>query len=900
MLSNLLSLQLHFNRIGALFAFIIVAALISPTNAVAQLGPAKAMTERVHLHTDRSSYSIGDTIWFKGYITGSTAQKNSPLSKVLYIDLINERDSVQKSLKLEIVNGVVYGNFALSGDLEEGLIRLRAYTKWMRNFSTDYFFDKTLLILNPFTGELSANPVFEYKTAAGIPSLSANIRITNPSGNKMANTAVRYRLSTNHETANSGNEKTDADGLLKINIPAKTSRLPTSSYLETYPEVKNQMAISKSFAINTALKDIDLQFLPEGGTLIYGMPIKIGFKAIGIDGRGLLISGTLVDELGKKLSTFKSYFAGMGSFMFTPEKGHTYAVVIDNEDVKQKKYNLPQPKLEGYTIAVTQTDDSLFVKLNSFIPTNTDSLHLRITSAGNTITEQPIRQQSAHQALTFNKNNLPYGICQITLETNSGTVYAQRIVFIKNSKKLQLNLASNKISYSATQPVKLNIKASEAGKIDTSASLSISISREEFQIKEQEETSIYSSLLLSPELKGYIESPNYYFMSDSANVNEALDNLMLTQGYREYSPSVKEYSLSTLPKAPLFKPELKGIEVTGIARNTLGSAAINARVTLLSLNAGIMEEVMSGKDGRFSVDSLNFLNGVKFTVQAKYPENTKKIRISMDNPNPQLVTPSRNGPSIPLFYPDIKSTNGANDELPIIPRSRALKEVSIQSNAVDRIAYVRQSSIQIPEGHADQTIYLNAAEKCANLGSCLNSLTVGIQFKLYRSVMSYPFYRDSAMNVILNGRLVTDSVEIAGIFDNNTIQPEDVGKVDIVRTNLALINTISSNGKASILILTKRKYANLDTYIPDFTYYIPEGYSQTANLYVPKYAFDGTNVSKSSVYTLYWDSSVHPDDKGDIEVELNKNMPMGTYRFAIEGISATGAIGRKTFRFSVK
>ncbi len=913
-LFNMLLNHFHSFKIGAKLSLILIVSLVSSINTSAQVDTAKTMTEHVHLHTDRSSYALGDTIWFKGYITGGNGQKNTKLSKVLYIDLVNEKDSVQKNLKLEIVNGVVYGNFALTGDIEEGLIRLRAYTRWMRNFSSEYFFDKTLLLFNPFSRELSAQPSFEFNTASGTPSLSTNIRFTNPDGIKMANTEVRYRLFTNHETAIKGNVQTDAEGLLTINIPAKTSNLPASSYLETYPTLKNQTGISKSFSVNRALKDVDIQFLPEGGTLVYGVPNKIGFKAIGIDGKGLSISGTVVNDLGKKLSTFKSYFAGMGSFIFTPEKGHTYAVILDNESVKQTNYLLPKPKLEGYSIAVTQGVDSVFVNINGFLTTKPDSLYLRISAFGHTIIEQPVNQQSSRQTIAFYKYKLPYGICQISLLSSSNSIYAQRIVFIKNNKKLDLNIAANKTSYSLDQQIKFKIQASQAGKIDTSANLSISVSREEFQLKEQDEITIYSSLLLSPELKGYIESPNYYLGSESAAVDEALDNLMLTQGYRAYSPSIKdnaplgmnnalsakENSLSSPATQRLFKPETKGIEVTGIARNTNGTPAANARVTLLSLNAGIMEEVMSDKDGRFALDNLNFLNGIKFTVQAKYPENTKKIRITMDNPYPQIVNPSRNGPLIDLFYPSAKLAAAENNGFPIVPRSRALMEVSIQSKATDRIVYARQSSIQIPEGHSDQTIYLNSPEKCANLGICLNGLAAGIQFKSYRSVMSYPFFRDSAMNVILNGRLITDSIEIAGIFDNNVVLPEDIGKVEIVRTNLSLINALLSNSRPSILILTKRKYTNLDTYIPDFTYYIPEGYSQTANLYVPKYAYDGTNALKSSVYTLYWDSSVHPDEKGNIDLELNNNIPIGIYRLTIEGISASGGIGRKTFRFSVK
>ncbi|MHA4895379.1 carboxypeptidase-like regulatory domain-containing protein [Pedobacter sp. PWIIR3] len=914
-------LRCHITKIIGIFVLVLGLALaISPSVFAQQV----ALNECVHLHTDRSSYAIGDTIWFKGYITTGTMQQKSALSKVLYIDLINEKDSIQKNLKLEIVNGTVYGNFAITGDMEEGLIRLRAYTKWMRNFSDDYFFDKTILLFNPYTKELAATPSYDYKTTEGVSSLSTKIKFTNPDGTKMANTQVGYSLMANHETAVKGSTKTDAEGMLIVNIPAKSSNTAVSTYLETSTVFKNQQGISKSFSINAPLKDIDVQFLPEGGSLIYGRPSKVGFKAIGIDGRGLAITGTLVDDQGKKLAAIKSQFAGMGSFTFTPETGRTYSVLIDNQPIKQRQYALPQIKSQGYALAVTQGNDSVYVKIYGVSATITDSLKLKISSGSYVIAMKSVAQKAINSQLAFSKNDFPYGISQISLITGLGQIASQRIVFIKNAKKLDLSFAADKATadyanvngyaFPTNQPIKLSIKALEAGKIDTSANLSVAVSREEFQIKEQDESTIYTSLLLSPELNGYIESPNYYFLSDSANTDEALDNLMLTQGYRDYTPltaissllkgsrtpSVADLALSTLPKEIHFWPEIKGMDVAGIAKNNNGSVAGNARVTLLSLNAGIMEEVMSGPDGRFAIDSLNFLNGTKFTVQAKYPENTKKIRVTMFNAYPQPVAVSRNAASIPMFYPEQSTLPTENSELPLASRSRALKEVSIQSKAGDKIVYARQAGLQIPEGSSDQTIYLNSPEKCANLGICLNGLAAGIVFKPYQSVMSYPFFRDSAMNVILNGRLVTDSIEIAGIFDNNVVQPDDIGRIEVVRTNLAIINSLTTNSRPAILILTKRNYNNLDTYIPDFTYYIPEGYSQTPNLYIPKYSYEGTNTLKSSVYTLYWDSNVHPDQNGKVDLELTSQAPTGFYRVTIEGISSTGAVGRKTFRFSVK
>src|SRR4051812_22472355 len=56
--------------------------------------------EKVYLHFDKPYYAIGDTIWFKAYVTIDIHQP-SALSKVVYVDLISSKDSIVQTLKLQ-------------------------------------------------------------------------------------------------------------------------------------------------------------------------------------------------------------------------------------------------------------------------------------------------------------------------------------------------------------------------------------------------------------------------------------------------------------------------------------------------------------------------------------------------------------------------------------------------------------------------------------------------------------------------------------------------------------------------------------------------------------------------------------------------------------------------------
>ncbi len=100
--------------------------------------------EKVYVETDRVDYLAGDTIWFSAFVLSGLDMDSTSLSRILYVDLINADNKLEKHLKLMIVNGRCNGDFALNKDLKNGIYRLRAYTQYMRNYQSDYIFEKDI------------------------------------------------------------------------------------------------------------------------------------------------------------------------------------------------------------------------------------------------------------------------------------------------------------------------------------------------------------------------------------------------------------------------------------------------------------------------------------------------------------------------------------------------------------------------------------------------------------------------------------------------------------------------------------------------------------------------------------------------------------------------------------
>jgi len=123
--------------------------------------------EKVYLHMDKPYYALGDTIWFKGYLTIGSRHQLSKLSGAVYVDLISEKDSLLEQLKLPVTSGMVIGDFILKDDYHQGNYRIRAYTQWMRNAGEDYFFDHTFLVGDVAGGDIVARADFSYRDDKG-------------------------------------------------------------------------------------------------------------------------------------------------------------------------------------------------------------------------------------------------------------------------------------------------------------------------------------------------------------------------------------------------------------------------------------------------------------------------------------------------------------------------------------------------------------------------------------------------------------------------------------------------------------------------------------------------------------------------------------------------------------
>jgi hypothetical protein len=108
--------------------------------------------EKLYIHTDKSHYLPGETIWFKLYLTDASSHQASPWSRIVYVELADTAGVVAGRRYIEITGGTGHGDFQLDPEFEPGTWVLRGHTNYMRNYSSSPLFSMELRVIDAYPG----------------------------------------------------------------------------------------------------------------------------------------------------------------------------------------------------------------------------------------------------------------------------------------------------------------------------------------------------------------------------------------------------------------------------------------------------------------------------------------------------------------------------------------------------------------------------------------------------------------------------------------------------------------------------------------------------------------------------------------------------------------------------
>jgi hypothetical protein len=157
-----------------LFVFLPIRQLFSQQSGdTAADSDIRNFREEIFVRTDRDVYITGEQVWLKVYTLNGLTHKPCDISKVVYLELLDKNNFPLKQLKIKTDNNTGSSSFVLPDNISSGNYLIRAYTNWMKNFSTDQFFYKTIAVINPFES------IDHLKLPPDIKSADSAISITN-------------------------------------------------------------------------------------------------------------------------------------------------------------------------------------------------------------------------------------------------------------------------------------------------------------------------------------------------------------------------------------------------------------------------------------------------------------------------------------------------------------------------------------------------------------------------------------------------------------------------------------------------------------------------------------------------------------------------------------------------
>ncbi|RZJ83031.1 MAG: hypothetical protein EOO20_23530, partial [Chryseobacterium sp.] len=218
------------------------------------------------------------------------------------------------------------------------------------------------------------------------------------------------------------------------------------------------------------------------------------------------------------------------------------------------------------------------------------------------------------------------GINHITFFDAAGKPIAERLYFKRPVKQMNIVASINAGTFDVRKKVDVDLTVTGEQGTALSADLGISVYKID-SLQKYDKSDIVSYIWLKSELKGTIESPDFYLLNNTAESREALDNLMMTQGWRRFSWN--DIMMRNSAKLS-FLPEYNGHLIAGKVYDMDGKPASN-KIVYAGMPGKRVQfyNALSDSTGNFLLNTKDFYGQNELVVQTNYElDSLYKISIT--------------------------------------------------------------------------------------------------------------------------------------------------------------------------------------------------------------------------------------------------------------------------------
>jgi|GEM_PF-580759 len=671
---------------------------------------------------------------------------------------------------------------------------------------------------------------------------------------------------------------------------------------------------------------IAIDFLPEGGNLVLNAANNMAFKAINQKGRGVPVSGKIVNDLGDTIGSFSTTYLGMGKFLLIPLEDRTYYAVVDHHP--ELKIKLPSAKSNGICMKYKECGDSLMFEFSTNMKQKIDQpFYFKASYKGNLLVSDTIQITGFSQTLALNKHLFPTGISKVTLLDMAQNPVAERMIFVDHDKndRIKIRMKQNEFIMldQARNPVAERMIFVDRGKNDTTkmnqkefkprvevkmdvefnldpgdtitSTLSVSVVNRSFFSTGEETQNIKSYLLLDSDLKGAIESQASYFIDDESHTSaEKLDLLMLVHGWRTYLWD----DVAQIPTPSLADWNDAGINISGYVKRFLWKGpAPEAEISLdYAFKNFQIGKTTADKNGRFLFKNIYLLETLRVMFNAKARDGTRNAEIILD---PVPKKDSVVGLAKSCFDIDLNSDFMRRNY------SRRIKELDFNPE----FGSILLGSVDIIKKKNNAIMRSYGAYPWAD-----KTLTITRDDYRYFNLLDYLKYKlpsltDNGDEVQIKGTpvdIMVDGLDSYYSFNEmRTLRMNEIATIDIVNPGFrsgfspGTLGVVNQRGLIAIYKKAIPDVMQSDIWVKGRIMPIIKAYKLPGKFYSPEYTLENLKSPTTDVRsTLYWNPDVQYS-KGKSAISFFTSDVLADYVVYLEGITRNGKICFGTTSFTV-
>lgn len=452
---------------------------LTPDSLLASIRQNCQEQEKVYVHLDNNCYFVGDTIWYKAYVLRADSLCPTNMSRLLYVELLSPDGLVVDRQRVVVSErGYTCGQFALEDSLYSGYYEIRAYTKWMLNFNV---------------GERSFTRDDSHRFYS----------------RQMARDFYR-----------------DWQGLYSRVVPVYSKPERQGDYDGKYMYDRPKMEMPF-----TPKKTLNCKFYPEGGRLVAGLRSRVAFELTDQDGQAVSIAGKLDNG-----TAIRAGYLGRGLFTVCPMTASDRAVAHFTWNGDTYDFRLPKADEAGAVVTLDGVEGGGALAMNVQV-SHCAAMAYAVLCRGQLRAFHTL--PAAGGKVPLDLNALPTGVNELQVFAQDGSVLADRLFFVNHHDAADpISVSADKRDYNPYEPIHVTVKRM-AGPDANALPLSVSVRDTRTDDSSFDDGDIMADMLLCSDLKGFVASPAYYFEKDDATHRQALDLLMMVQGWRKYAAFAK-------------------------------------------------------------------------------------------------------------------------------------------------------------------------------------------------------------------------------------------------------------------------------------------------------------------------------------------------------------------------